>query len=189
MFAEYAYRELMQAYKRPATADEMESVRRRLAIMIDEQTILLTRQWHQDHPDQVPEFQDLLSIQQRSSMTADELLTAQYREELLMVVGDEPEAEQEQPTAPDTRPLSQRWVEDLEHVDASEGSLALVDALWGHRAPRWVVLAASLIEVWTIEGHSLPQRPDDEQARQVEALVGQRADAERALRNLSTIPS
>ncbi len=50
MFAEYAYRELMQAYKRPATADEMESVRRRLAIMIDEQTILLTRQWHQDHP-------------------------------------------------------------------------------------------------------------------------------------------
>lgn len=110
MFAEHAYRELIQAYGRAVTADEMERVRRRLAIMIEEQTILLTRQWHQDHPDQVPEFQDLLSIQQRSSMTADELLTAQYREELLMVVGDEPEAEQEQPTAPDTRPLSQRWV-------------------------------------------------------------------------------
>ena len=181
MFAEYAYRELMQAYKRPATADEMESVRRRLAIMIEEQTILLTRQWHQDHPDQVPEFQDLLSIQQRSSMTADELLTAQYREELLMVVGDEPEAEQEQPTAPDTRPLSQRWVEDLEHVDASEESLALVDALWGHRAPRWVVLAASLIEVWTIEGRRLPDSLDDELVQEVERLVDARAAAGDAL--------
>ena len=149
--------------------------------MIDEQTILLTRQWRQNHPDEEPEFHDLLSIQQRSSMTADELLTSQYREELLIVVGEGSEAEQEQPTAPDTRPLSQRWVEDMEHVDASEESLALVDALWGHRAPRWVVLAASLIEVWTIEGRRLPDGLDDELVQEVERLVDARAAAGDAL--------
>ncbi len=114
-------------------------------------------------------------------MTADEMLAAQYREELLMVVGEEPEAEPEELTAPDTRPLSQRWVEDLEYVEASEESLALVDALWGHRAPRWVVLAASLIEVWTIEGRRLPDGLDDELVQEVERLVEARAAAGDAL--------
>lgn len=181
MFAERAYRELMQAYGRAATAVEMESVSRRLASMTEEQTILLTRQLREDHPDQVPDFQDLLSIQQRSSVAADDLLTAQYREELLMVVGEEPEAEHEEPTPPDTRPLSQRWVEDLEFVESSEESLARVDALWGHRAPRWVVLAASLIEVWTIEGRRLPDTSDDELVQEVERLVDARAAAGDAL--------
>ena len=33
MFAEHAYRELIQAYGRAVTADEMERVRRRLAVL------------------------------------------------------------------------------------------------------------------------------------------------------------
>lgn len=182
MFAEYAYRELMQAYGRAAEADEMESVSRRLAIMTEEQTVLLTRQWRQDHPDKVPDFQDLLSIQRRSSMSADELLTAQYREELLMVVGKKPEAEQEEPTPPDTRPLSQRWVEDLEFVTGSDESLTLADRLWRSKTPHWVVLAASLIEVWVIEGRRLPQTVTDAAAKEIEKLVAARVLAEGARR-------
>lgn len=171
MFAECAFRELMQAYGRAATAEEMEAVSQRLALMTEEQTVLLTREWRQNHPHQVPEFQDLLDIQRRSAMTADETLTAQYRDELLMVSGVEADVEFEEATSPDTRPLSQRWLEDLDFVEGGQQSLTLADSLWSHRTPRWVAIAASLLEVWTIEGQRLPDSLEDERAREVEQLV------------------
>lgn len=187
MSVQDAVRELRAAQGRELTPEERESVDHQLARLIDEQTGVLSRQWRQDNPGEEPQFEDLLKIQRWAAQSADEILTAQYREELLTLMGNDPEIDE--PTQPDERPLLQQWVEAVEFVVGSDESLELALRLWSHKPPSWQVVAASLIEVWTIEGHSLPQRPDDEQARQVEALVGQRADAERALRNRSTIPS
>lgn len=178
-------RELRAMQGVAVTAEEMASVDRQLAMLIDEQTLLLTRRWRQDNPDQVPQFADLLNIQRWAAMTADELLTAQYREELLMTVGESPETEQEQ-TPPDARPLSQRWVEDLEFVQGSTASLDLAERLWSHQPPLWVAVAASLIEVWTAEDQQLPESVDDERARQVERLVDARVAAEIELRQSMT---